>query len=79
MGRFEISKNQNILGSELRTFYQLSGLCVTYGAVSNAYFQTLFATGVGLAGVLSLACRGFETHCNDFFTFALASIGEILT
>ena len=33
----------------------------------------------GRSCVLSLVCRGFETACNDFFIFALASIAEIPT
>ena len=33
----------------------------------------------GIVGVPSEARRGFESACNDFFIFALASIAEIPT
>ena len=33
----------------------------------------------GIVCVPTLAHRGFETDCNDFFMFALASIAEIPT
>ena len=40
-------------------------------------FDRSWGWSSGIVGVPSVARRGFETACNDFFIFALASIAEI--
>ena len=46
-------------------------------------FNIAITTGVGLTEpfvyIFSLARQGFNTDCNDFFIFALASISEFST
>ena len=52
------------------------------GDLSNTFFELRnhrWGWASGTVRVLSLARRGFETDCNDFFVFALALIAQIPT